>query len=118
MKTSNHKNLIALILLIFIGQVVSAPMLSCSQNQQMDSVSMKMDMSMDLMDSTEMDSMTMDCCGAQCDCPDAMCISHVFINTVNNLSTYQVPQPYLAIKQNLFIQKHLVSAIFHPPILS
>ena len=122
MKTQKHKNLIALILLIFIGQVFSAPMLSCSQNQEMESSTMMMDIDMDMhmdsMNSSEMDTMNMDCCGNQCDCPDAMCISHVFIATVNDLSTFQVPKPYLATKQNLFVQKHLVSAIFHPPILS
>ena len=117
MKTQNHKKLIALMLLIFVGQVFSAPIFSCSQHQEAQS-SVMMDMHMDSMDSSEMDSMSMDCCGNQCDCPDAMCFSHVFISSIDATSSYNTPKAHLIITRSILIQKHLISAIFHPPILS
>ncbi len=119
MKTQNHNKLIALMLLIFVGQVFSAPIFSCSQHQEsQSSMMMDMDMHMDSMDSSEMDSMSMDCCGDQCDCPDAMCFSHVFISSINSVSSYDTPKGCLTISKQIFVQEHLVSAIFHPPILS
>ena len=69
-----------------------------------------MDMSMGLMD--------MDCCADQCDCPDSMCLSHFFITSINDLPSYDIPKPNLQNTAKVFIQKHLIGAIFHPPILS
>ena len=118
MKTLTHKYITVLILLIFIGQVIATPMIPCSQNQDIGSSAMMMDMQMDIMDSSQMAAMDMDCCGDQCECPDAMCISHVFINSINDLSSYDTAKPFLINTQIVLIQKHLISAIFHPPILS
>ena len=113
----NHKNLIILVLLMFVGQVVSAPLLNCS-SAQMDSHSMSMmDMSSHDMSNMLDSNQAMDCCDSDCECPSGMCLSIALylspsteINFNNNSKKIDVSSQK--------ISKQVLTSIYRPPILS
>ena len=123
MKTRNHKNLIFLLLLIFVGQVVSAPLLSCSKTQ-IGSHSMSiMDMTSDEMsnmvmsDSSNMQTshQTMDCCDNDCDCSSGVCVSIVlYISPSSEVNFYNNSNLINIASQK--ISKQVLSSIYRPPI--
>ena len=125
MKTRNHKNLIFLLLLIFVGQVVSAPLLSCSKTQTGSHSMSVMDMTSDDMSNMAMSPssniqgslQTMDCCDDDCDCPSGVCASIVlFVSPSTEVNFYNNSSVIIIASQK--ISKQVLSTIHRPPIFS
>ena len=125
LKVAGNKNLVLIILLLFVGQVVSAPF-SLSSSNQSDSHSMSM-MDMSSMSSHDMtmmhssdssdSSMQMDCCNDDCDCTMGLCFSVILIST-DTLQTNVNLTNQVNISDSLFIFPQHSSSIYHPPIFS
>ena len=124
LRVVKNKNWVILMLLIFVGQVMSAPLASC-QTSLSSKISTTMDMSsmpnhdMAMMhfDQSEDADMTMDCCEKDCQCSLGMCLSMVFYpNTEFELFFTSVTS--LMFPSVAFIDNSSHSSIYRPPILS
>jgi len=115
MKTQNHKNLIILVLLMFVGQVVSAPLLNCS-SAQMDSHSMSMmDMSSHDMSDMLESNQAMDCCDSDCECPSGMCVSIALYFSSSTEANFSNDSNQIDISSQK-VNKQAISSIYRPPI--
>ena len=109
-----------MILLLFVGQVMSATFITCSSGESA-SQSMLMDMSsipdhdMSMMHASDMEQM--DCCD-DCQCTQSICVNSLFIASTINISLYKSVKSNLIAQPQPFINQQRYSAIFHPPILS
>ncbi|VAW40654.1 hypothetical protein MNBD_GAMMA01-1450 [hydrothermal vent metagenome] len=122
MRVVKYKKLLVLVLLIFVGQVVSAPLTTCATSESSSSSQIMPsmpdhDMAMMHLSQTHEAMVDMDCCGDECNCPQGMCISVVFYpnQAVDmqfvSIATYLIPPI-------LFINNQYPSSIYRPPILS
>jgi hypothetical protein len=111
-----------LVLLIFVGQVVSAPLSSCTKNSN-DNSTHSMMMNIDLnsdsaaMDMQSSDSfMQMDCCGDDCQCPVAMCVSMAYISDSEIIKVQQFSEfiSFLPLKTIQLSQSN--DSLYRPPI--
>ncbi len=118
MSNSINKKLLVLLLLIFVGQVVAAPLLSCSYSSSNDStMSMQMDMSKHKMPMADLGiHKNMKCCD-DCQCPDGMCLTVVMFS-VNSLTITIIPTVFPDFLKLHFIPEYNPNSVFHPPILS
>lgn len=106
-----------LILLIFVGQVVSAPLFSTDDCQSDMTHSVMDSMPGHDMSSMDMSTMDMDCCDEECDCPIDMCLSVVlYSNQDNKIQLFSINNnTFPAI---VFAFSQHPSSIYRPPILS
>ena len=114
-----------MILLIFVGQVLSAPLITNSNCQndpsahsmmQMESMQMS-SMDMKTMQNYDRASMAMDCCDEECDCPMDMCLTVLIYSAEKSNVLFNLTDVYpLSITSFTYLQ-HL-SSIYRPPILS
>jgi len=122
----HHKNLILALLLLFAGQVLSAPFGQCSaqndgsnQNSMMSMVSM-MDHEMPMThhsDSSSATDIKMDCC-EDCTCPMDMCLSQIFFSTSDHEIVAVILQYSQVFDFSIRIKSTYPSSIYRPPILS
>ena len=124
MKVEKYKNLMVLILLIFVGQVVSAPITTCKTNnhdesQTMMSVEADMHMShnMQISPSSNNNHTDMVCCDEDCDCPLGICLSVVLYSNENLEILFSTSSNYIPLEIP-FINNQPSSSIYHPPIFS
>ena len=102
-----------LLLLAFVGQVVSAPLFAISDCQME-----KPSHSMPNHDMASMDmGADMDCCEDECDCPIQMCLSVIVYSNQDNGIQKPLASGY-SFPLILFTISHHPSSIYHPPILS
>lgn len=110
-----------MILLLFVGQVMSATFISCSSGQPASQSMSMMDMS--LMPDHDMSMMhasgesNMDCCD-DCQCTLRTCVNNPFIASTVNIPLYDSVKSNLTPQRQLFINQLRSPAIFYPPILS
>ena len=116
--------MVILILLIFVGQVMSAPLVSCQINlpskisTTMDMHSMpNHDMAMMDFDHSDNNNMTMDCCEKECHCSLGMCFSMVLYPNLE-LELLFASVNSLLFPSVAFINNSSYSSIYRPPILS
>ncbi|MCF6319377.1 MAG: hypothetical protein L3J83_08890 [Proteobacteria bacterium] len=126
------KILMVLVLLIFVGQVVSAPLKSCltenSENSEHSMVMADMDhhdmsdmhsLSMhDSGTSTMQTSMQMDCCQDECQCPVDMCFSMAFIDDSSQISFNNFTDSVVFQNISSLQPSHKQDSLYRPPILS
>ena len=114
-----------LILLIFVGQVVSAPFETCiTDNDENSTHSMMMadmpnhDMQNMTMDHSDSSMMAMDCCGDECQCPMDMCLTMAFINTHIDTQIQQFSETFIFQETNSVLISYSNDSLYRPPIFS
>jgi hypothetical protein len=116
--------LLLLILLIFVGQVVSAPLNICSAEMS-DTSQLSMNHSMQNHDMSSMNveasdtpMMQMDCCDDDCQCPMDMCFSVAYINHSDDMKFYMLSQVIVFKNINHIQLTYQNDSLYRPPILS
>lgn len=114
-------------LLLFAGQVLSAPFNQCSATKGSSNATIVMQMAsmeghdMSMMqqynDSVSDSTLKMDCCD-ECKCPMDMCLSQVFLSTNENAVVPLILQQSQPLNFPVFIKISQPSSIYRPPILS
>ena len=112
MKVVKNKNLLLIILLLFVGQVVAAPFATCSMSV-MDMSAMS-DQQMSMMDMSNPDS-KMDCCD-DCQCPVGMCFTHAIYTNSNSITLHFNADDTQPINPHKFVNTTASSSIYRPPI--
>lgn len=119
LKVENYKNLMVLILLIFVGQVVSAPITTCKTNDHTQSMTF-VESALTVMDDMQIsldqfDNMNMECCEDDCHCPLGMCIS-VVLYTSDSMEVLFSKTSSQIIPEIPFTNNYSNSSIYRPPI--
>jgi hypothetical protein len=125
---TKNTNWLLLVLLIFTGQTLSVPLSNnndcgmdhssnINSGQSMTAHEMPdHDMTM-MMDMSMMTDMNMDCCADDCQCSDGMCLSTVYLSTLeNNIQLFIENRVDFQVVSFKTIQR--TSSIYRPPILN
>jgi len=109
-----------LMLLIFVGQVVSAPITTCKTNGHTQGMTfVESDVTvmgdMQMSSSDQYNNMNMECCEDDCHCPLGMCIS-VVLYTSDSIEVLFSKTSSKIIPQVTFTNNYTNSSIYRPPI--